>query len=183
MPDDPPELNGLARSFNATAGRLEAMLRSQQTFVADASHQLRTPLAALRLRLENLEADGRHDDTDDVERALTEVRRLSQLVDSLLLLARAEQSAPSSQGVDVDLAAVVEGRRDAWLALADEREVEIETDVGALAVRSTPGRLEQVLDNLLNNALEVAPAGSAVGWSPSAPASASGSRCATPARA
>ena len=160
IPDDPPELSGLARSFNATAARLEQLLRSQQAFVADASHQLRTPLAALRLRLENLEAEGAHSDTDDVERALTEVRRLSQLVDSLLLLARAEQSAPAL--VDLDLVSVVEGRADAWFALAAERDVAIEADVPAVAVLGTPGRLEQVLDNLLNNALEVAPGGTAV---------------------
>ena len=160
IPDDPPELSGLARSFNATAARLEALLRSQQAFVADASHQLRTPLAALRLRLENLEAEGTDTETDDLERALTEVRRLSQLVDSLLLLARAEQSAPAL--VDLDLASVVEGRADAWFALAAERDVSIEADVPAVAVLGTPGRLEQVLDNLLNNALEVAPPGTAV---------------------
>jgi signal transduction histidine kinase len=160
VPDDPPELSGLARSFNATAGRLEALLRSQQAFVADASHQLRTPLAALRLRLENLEAEGAYGEADDLERALTEVRRLSQLVDSLLLLARAEQSAPAL--VDLDLASVVEGRADAWFALAAERDVAIDTDVVSVAVLGTPGRLEQVLDNLLNNALEVAPSGTAV---------------------
>ena len=160
IPDDPPELSGLARSFNATAGRLEALLRSQQAFVADASHQLRTPLAALRLRLENLEAEGAHGEADDLERALTEVRRLSQLVDSLLLLARAEQAAPAL--VDLDLAALVEGRADAWFALAAERDVAIDADVPPIAVLGTPGRLEQVLDNLLNNALEVAPGGTAV---------------------
>jgi signal transduction histidine kinase len=160
IPDDPPELSGLARSFNATAARLEALLRSQQAFVADASHQLRTPLAALRLRLENLEAEGAHDDSDDLERALTEVRRLSQLVDSLLLLARAEQAAPAL--VDLDLTSLVEGRADAWFALAAERDVAIDADVPPVAILGTPGRLEQVLDNLLNNALEVAPGGTAV---------------------
>jgi signal transduction histidine kinase len=160
IPDDPPELSGLARSFNATAARLEALLRSQQAFVADASHQLRTPLAALRLRLENLEAEGAHDESDDLERALMEVRRLSQLVDSLLLLARAEQATPAL--VDLDLTALVEGRADAWFALAAERDVEIVADVPAVSVLGTPGRLAQVLDNLLNNALEVAPSGTAV---------------------
>jgi signal transduction histidine kinase len=160
VPSDPPELAGLARSFNATAERLEALVKSHQAFVADASHQLRTPLAALRLRLENLEADGIDSRPEDIERALAEVHRLSQLVDSLLVLTRAEAARRMPESVD--LGAVVADRRDAWSAFAAEREVEIASDAPPIQVRSVPGRLEQVLDNLLSNALEVAPAGSAL---------------------
>jgi signal transduction histidine kinase len=158
VPDDPPELAGLARSFNATAERLEALVRSHQSFVADASHQLRTPLAALRLRLENLEADAGDSRPEDIERALAEVQRLSQLVDSLLVLTRAEAARRMAE--PVDLGAVVADRHDAWSALASERGVRIESDAPPIQVRSVPGRLEQVLDNLLSNALEVAPPGS-----------------------
>ena len=57
VPKGPAELTVLAESFNATAARLEQLVGTQRAFVADASHQLRTPLAAMRLRLENLEAD------------------------------------------------------------------------------------------------------------------------------
>jgi len=160
VPDDPPELAGLARSFNATAERLEALVRAQQAFVADASHQLRTPLAALRLRLENLEAEGGDSGPEDIERALAEVQRLSQLVDSLLVLTRAEAARRLPESIDIG--AVVADRRDAWSAFASEREVRIDADAPPIQVRSVPGRLEQVLDNLLSNALEVAPAGSAL---------------------
>lgn len=164
VPDDPPELAGLARSFNSTAERLEALVRSQQAFVADASHQLRTPLAALRLRLENLEADGGEDGSEDVERSLAEVQRLSQLVDSLLVLTRAEAARRMPE--PVDLGAVIADRTDAWAALAFERGVAIDAALDpewpSVRVRSVPGRIEQVLDNLLSNALEVAPAGSSV---------------------
>ena len=135
-------------------------MKSHQAFVADASHQLRTPLAALRLRLENLEADGIDSRPEDIERALAEVHRLSQLVDSLLVLTRAEAARRTPESVD--LGAVVADRRDAWSAFAAEREVEIASDAPPIQVRSVPGRLEQVLDNLLSNALEVAPAGSAL---------------------
>lgn len=160
VPADPPELARLARSFNATAERLEALVRSQKAFVADASHQLRTPLAALRLRLENLQADGPDSRPEDVERALAEVQRLSRLVDSLLVLTRAEADRRAPQAVD--LGAVVADRVDAWSAYAAERDVRIDADAPAIQVRSVPGRLEQVLDNLLSNALDVAPARSAV---------------------
>jgi signal transduction histidine kinase len=160
VPDDPPELRGLAESFNATAAQLEELVRSQQAFIADASHQLRTPLAALSLRLENLEAEGRRFRIDDVQGARTEVRRLAQLVDGLLVLARAEHASGAS--TVVELPVVIAGRVDAWSALAAERGVLLEVDIDEGAVRSVPGRLEQVLDNLLSNALDVAPTGSAV---------------------
>lgn len=160
VPDDPPELRGLACSFNATAERLETLVRSQQTFVADASHQLRTPLAALSLRLENLEAEEPDFRVEDVDGALTEVRRLARLVDGLLVLARAED-APAATAT-VGLQELVDRRLDAWSAVAGERGVSLAADVDDLAVRSAPGRLEQVLDNLLSNALDVAPVGSVV---------------------
>ena len=157
----PPEVRLLAEEFNTTAAQLQELVDAQQAFVADASHQLRTPLAALRLRLENLEDEVDGAAADDVEGARAEVQRLTRLVDGLLTLARAEQgiSAPT----DVDVGSLMSGRRDAWAAFADERDVRIEVqgDPG-LRARATPGRLEQVLDNLLNNALEVAPAGTAI---------------------
>ena len=162
VPEHPAEIRALAESLNRTAARLEELVSSQQTFVADASHQLRTPLAALRLRLENLEGElaGAPDvATEDVGGALTEVARLSRLVDGLLELARAERAAAATESIA--LAPVVDGRVEAWSALATERRVELVADVAAaLVVRSAPGRLDQVLDNLLANALEVAPAGS-----------------------
>ncbi|HEV2309786.1 MAG TPA: HAMP domain-containing sensor histidine kinase [Acidimicrobiia bacterium] len=160
VPSDPPELRRLALSFNTTAARLESLLSSQRAFVADASHQLRTPLAALRLRLENVEADGPDHRPEDLDGALAEVRRLTALVESLLVLARAEDApAPS---VAVSLAPLVEARLDAWSAVADERGVRLDASVHHATVRSDPGRLDQVLDNLLSNALDVAPRGTAV---------------------
>jgi signal transduction histidine kinase len=151
----------LAESFNATASRLEQLVGGQRAFIADASHQLRTPLAAMRLRLENLEADVHGAAAEDLEGALTEVTRLSRLVDGLLVLARAEQSSSAPTPIAVD--EVIDGRCDAWDAFAAEKHVHIAADVeGSPAARATAGRLEQVVDNLLNNALEVAPEGSSV---------------------
>jgi signal transduction histidine kinase len=115
----------------------------------------------MRLRLENLEPDVQGAAAEDLEGALDEVARLSRLVDGLLALTRAEQSASSPAPIAVD--AVIDGRCDAWDAFAAEKHVRIAAEVsGSPAARATPGRLEQVVDNLLNNALEVAPEGSAV---------------------
>jgi signal transduction histidine kinase len=161
VPKGPAELTVLAESFNVTATRLEQLVGAQRGFIADASHQLRTPLAAMRLRLENLEADVHGAAAEDLEGALAEVGRLSRLVDGLLVLARAEQSQSDPAPVFVD--EIIDGRCEAWDAFADEKQVRVEASIdGAPVALATPGRLEQVVDNLLNNALEVAPAGSAV---------------------
>ena len=157
----PPEVRVLAQVLNETATRLETLIGSQRAFVADASHQLRTPLAALRLRLENLEADLTGNASDDLQGAVAEVMRLSRLVDGLLALARAEREPAAPEPVDT--AAIATNRCDAWSPLAEERGL---TLTGALRPGTralvTPGHLEQVLDNLIANAIEAAPAGTAI---------------------
>jgi signal transduction histidine kinase len=152
----PPETRHLARTFNDMAGRLESLIGSHRTLVADISHQLRTPLAALRLRLELL-----HDDVDgtaaagELEGALGEISRLSRLVDGLLAVARAEHTRP--EPVTVDLRQLVRERVAIWSPLAQERQIQLLTSSGDAIVAATAGHLEQVLDNLLANALEVTP--------------------------
>jgi len=151
----PPETRHLAGTFNDMAGRLEALIGSHRTLVADISHQLRTPLAALRLRLELL-----HDDVDpaaagELDGALDEITRLSRLVDGLLAVARAENTQPAP--VTVDLTQLVRERAAIWSPLAQERHIQLVTSPGQASVAATPGHLEQVLDNLLANALDVTP--------------------------
>jgi signal transduction histidine kinase len=143
----PPEVRSLAARFNETVARLEELVRAQDAFVGDASHQLRTPLTALRLRLEN----------GDVPAALREIERLSGIVDALLALARAEGAPPER----VELAAAVAERLDAWSPVAEERAVGLESDVHGSALVGRD-RFGQVLDNLLANALAASPPHSVV---------------------
>jgi signal transduction histidine kinase len=151
----------LARVFNETAAKLQTLLRSQEQFVADASHQLRTPLTALRLRLENLEADTGPAARESLVGALAEVERLSGLVEGLLALARSDAGGAPAE--PVDLAEIVATRAEAWSALAGERGVRLTTATAGEAVaRAAPDRVEQVLDNLLSNALEVSPPGGTI---------------------
>ena len=140
---------------------VEQLLGSQRAFVADASHQLRTPLTALRLRLENLSHDISPDERPQLEAATAEAERLERIVDGLLVLAHAEAHVPVAE--PIALAPLVTGRVDAWAAFAAERGVSLDARVPEPAlVIATSDRLEQVLDNLLANALEVAPRGSTV---------------------
>jgi signal transduction histidine kinase len=150
----PPEVRTLAAELNHTVARLDALLRSQQEFVADASHQLRTPLAALLLRLENLERDVDDEGKPNLEGALSEINRLSRLVDGLLTLARAD--AARSTPEPIDLNELIDERVDAWSDELEVREVTVDAHVPeSVRVLATHGSLDQVLDNLFSNALHV----------------------------
>jgi signal transduction histidine kinase len=156
-----PELRALAATFNRTAARLQDVVGSQQRFVADAAHQLRSPLTALRLRLENLDADLPTSARPSLDAALDELQRLSQIVDGLLVLARGEGGQTTLTAVDV--VTVVAARVDAWRDLAAEQDVTLSLEGTGEAWVVVPSMaLEQMLDNLLSNALSVAPAGSTV---------------------
>ena len=157
----PREVKALSERFNAMVQQLESLIRSQEEFVADAAHQLRTPLTALRLRLENLESVAPRQSQASVAGAILELDRLSRLVEGLLTLADADSS--DSTPIPIDLSQAVRERVEAWSALATERDIVLVSSVeGRVYANATPGTVEQVLDNLLANALEVAPPGSAV---------------------
>ncbi|HKE75898.1 MAG TPA: HAMP domain-containing sensor histidine kinase [Acidimicrobiales bacterium] len=158
----PREVVELARTFNDMAGRLEELVGAQRRFIGDASHQLRSPLAALRLRLDALDTDDPETAQADVDAAVAETVRLSRLVDGLLALARAEGSRPDRHPADV--VEVVAARRAAWSAYADEHGVDLRAEVPDHPVMASlvEGHLEQILDNLVDNAIEATPAGRAV---------------------
>ncbi len=163
----PPELRRLGTTFNTMAGRLEALVHGNRAVIADVSHQLRTPLAALRLRLDLLAADPDPDPKTtehELAGALDELARLSRLVDGLLAVARAENVVPVPTAVDV--AEVARERVVAWHPVADDRGIALEAPEtgGARSRASVPawigeGHLEQVLDNLIANALDALSAG------------------------
>jgi signal transduction histidine kinase len=158
--DGPPQVRSLATQFNHMAVRLAELVDVQSRFVADASHQLRSPLTALRLRLENLEANADGPTADDMAAAGREVQRLSRVVDGLLTLNRAEGTTPDPRPVNV--AEVIEERCEAWSALAEEHRAHLhaECPAGARPVAMlVPGDLDQILDNLLANAVDASPAG------------------------
>jgi len=158
----PPEVIALSHTFNDMAQQLDELMASQRRFVADASHQLRTPLTALRLRLETLDPNDPPSVATTRDAALTESTRLTRIVDGLLALARAEGHRPQRQPIDV--AAVISQRHEAWMPLAAEHLVDLRVadDLPQVAASIVPGHLEQILDNLIDNALDATPAGGAV---------------------
>ena len=161
-PETPQEIADLATAMNTMAARLDQIITAQQAFVSDASHQLRTPLTALRLRLENLESQLQADaDIAEVVAATDEIDRLSTLVNDLLRLARAEQH-PATQLLDI--APIVADRVDTWTAVAVDADIRLKLHSPNHAVMTTavPGAVEQILDNTIDNAIRVTPAGQIV---------------------
>lgn len=159
--DGPPEVRALATRFNEMVQRLDELRHAQDAFVADASHQLRTPLAAFRLELEHLEREVGGGARERVRRVDAEAARMGQLVNGLLALARADALQPAAAPVDV--AAAIEERVDVWSVVAEERGIDLAGQAPpGLAARVTPTSLEQALDNLIENALVYTPEGSAV---------------------
>jgi signal transduction histidine kinase len=122
------------------------------------SHQVRTPLAALRLRLELLAQDADESTATELAGAQEEIARLARMTSGLLAVARAGNHTVRSALVDV--AAVARDRCETWRPVADERDVMLGADGrGPLLARLGQDHLEQILDNLLANALEALPAG------------------------
>ena len=155
VPPTGDELERLAETLNEMLGRLEAAIERERDFVADAGHELRTPLALLRTELELAlrHAESADDLKDAVRRSSQEVDRLSQLAEDLLLIARSDRGRLPLRIETVganDLLSSVASRVE-WRADAEGKVVT--TDGQAVAIRGDRQRLEQALGNLVDNAL------------------------------
>jgi signal transduction histidine kinase len=160
--EGPTEIEELARSFDEMADRLERTVRAQQEFVANASHQLRTPLTGMKLRIESAKAEATSDDVRrQLEAAEREVDRLSDIVDRLLETARRiEQGEPSTSDLRRAVSQAVERWRErAELADGSLAVSSIDSDRGVsdTEVAANQADVDQILDNLIENAIRYAP--------------------------
>jgi len=156
VPSTGDELELLGKTLNEMLDRLEAALERERDFVADAGHELRTPLALLRTELE---LALRHGDSEDelreaVRWSSQEVDRLTQLAEDLLLIARSDRGKLPLQIESIDAADLVGSvvRRFQWRTEEEERPLVTEVEPGA-RLRADRLRLEQALANLVDNAL------------------------------
>jgi two-component system, OmpR family, sensor kinase len=156
------EQRSLARSFNVMTDRLSRALHAQTQFVADASHQLRTPLTGLRLRLEEAGATGdpaeaRH----HLDAGLEELDRMSHTIDDLLLLSRTGER--EGQGEEVDLAEAVLDARRRWARTAAARDIALEAEPdGAGTIWASRADVDRAVDAVLENAIVYTPSGGRV---------------------
>ncbi|HYW27094.1 MAG TPA: ATP-binding protein, partial [Terriglobales bacterium] len=163
VPDD--ELGELVRTFNGMLARLETGFEAQRTFTADASHELRAPIAVMRLELERGLSRARAADEyrEVLQWVQDDVDHLGRIVEQLLLLTRADAGLlrPALQPVDAeDLLSEAAAR---WTDTARAKGVAIELDLSAPGpIPADPTLLRRVVYNLLDNAVRHAPAGSVV---------------------
>jgi signal transduction histidine kinase len=148
---DIPEIDSVGSALNSTAGRLDDMLARERSFSADASHQLRTPLTGLRLRLEAaLDHPGQ-----DLRQAITDgiaaADRLEQTIEELLALAR---DTRSSNATPLDLPGLLEEIEAGWhdRLAAQNRMLQVAVDPQAPVSLASTAAVRQVLTVLLDNA-------------------------------
>jgi signal transduction histidine kinase len=143
-----PELDGVATALDITAQRLDELLNRERAFSADASHQLRTPLAALRIELEAMQL--RALDAPELPAALAQVDRLQATIDTLLNAARDIRPADARS----DLRALLDEAEPRWRAAlaAGSRPVRTLVRAGAPVAAASPAVVAEVLEVLVSNA-------------------------------
>jgi two-component system OmpR family sensor kinase/two-component system sensor histidine kinase QseC len=166
VPEDelPTEVEPMVRSLNGLLERLRRAFEAQRAFVADAAHELRTPIAALKLQAGLL---GRARDDDSRSEALGELNagidRSAHLVDQLLTLARSEPEARATVGASVDLASIAGDAVVEMLPLAEARGSRIHVAAAeAAALLGDANALHSLVRNLIDNALRHTPTGSRI---------------------
>jgi two-component system OmpR family sensor kinase len=161
----PDEVQPLVQELNLLFGRVKTAFETQQTFVADAAHELRTPLAALKLQVQSLDrADNEGARKVAIGRLTAGIDRATRLVEQLLVLARQEASAAGGTAKrEVDLAELARRAVAELAGVAQARGVDLGVhEAEAASVDGQPDSLHILLRNLVDNAVKYAPSGGTV---------------------
>jgi len=164
LPGPEDELKQLADTFDAMLARLDAAFAAQRQFVADASHELRNPLAIIRTNADVALTDP-DASPDELRQTIATVKRagdrMSLLVDDLLALARRQE--PTLEHEPVDLGAAVAEASDDFMVPAETRDIVLDRAIApGVVVTGDREALKRVVANLLDNAVRLAPAGSRI---------------------
>lgn len=164
--DAPEEVRPLIVAFNDMMARLEENIQAQQRFIADAAHQMRTPLTGLKMQTDLALTE---DDPEQVRQALlriaTSTERASHLINQLLALARAEATSEKIYAVEpVDLALIVRDAVAEAFPLAQAKQIDLGLEGGEWQqwVDGNPMQLREMVKNLVDNAIKYTPRGGRV---------------------
>ncbi|MDE2451943.1 MAG: HAMP domain-containing histidine kinase [Gammaproteobacteria bacterium] len=159
----PRELLPLIHSMNGLLRRMRSAFDSQRRFVADAAHELRTPITAVKLQIENLRGRVDRGAAEELQELEAGVERMHRVVRQLLQLARQEGAPEEGCAQSVDVGAVAEDSVRSFVSLAETRAVDLGMgEVQAVTARLDADQLRIVLDNLVDNAVRYTPPGGRV---------------------
>lgn len=145
------EIDDIARALRLSANRVDRMLESERGFTADATHQLRTGLTGIAMRLEVLERSDVGDVADEAEAALTQVHELNATLDELLTVAR---RGSTGERAEVDITDLVDHQVADWQQRFAEKRRQVVVTTGRVErAIATPGLVGQVISILIDNAL------------------------------
>jgi dedicated sortase system histidine kinase len=157
------EIGALARSFERLLGRLNEHAQYLRTLGGKLSHELRTPLTIVRSSLDNLESEGVRDDQRPyLTRAREGTQRLQSILSALGAAARVEESIKQAERVHFDLRELLIGAAAAYRDGFPSAHIELETPEGACPLRGAPELIVQMLDKLIENAVDYCPAGGGI---------------------
>jgi two-component system sensor histidine kinase TctE len=159
--DVPEEIQPVSIEINQLLRRLSQALESQRNFVSDAAHQLRTPIAALQAQVEVARCEEGATTDSKLRGIQAASQRLGYIVEQLLALARAEPSLGQTSTL-VDMIALVHQVAESWLPKAIEKEIDLGFELSPATIQGNEILLQELLGNLLDNALRHTPRGGVV---------------------
>ncbi len=155
----PEEIYPIFKEVNELLARLSKSLDANRRFIADASHQLRTPIAALQAEAEM--ALRSSDPSESLKRIVAGTRRITHLAHQLLTLSRLEPQQIQAPKI-VDLAQLTRDAAERWIPLALERSIDLGFELNPAKVMGNPIWLEELANNLIDNAIRYTPSGGVV---------------------
>ncbi len=166
--EGPEEVRQLAGSFNEMIGKVEDSLQSQRDFVANVSHEFKTPLTSIQGFAQAISDEaitGKKETKKAAGIILNETDRLNHLVNDLLLLARLDAGTMAIEKTDVDVSLIAENVLERLRFLIQNKKLKVTKHLDKLVLNADGEKINQVITNLLDNAIKYSPEGSEIGLS------------------